>query len=171
MVYYRMLLWSKHCLPISDIHHWVIILSPIFIKHDLKSLYYKTFWYVSACDGIGTASLQMAQTVDSSNIDRFINCTKINGNLVFLITGIKGWEWLLHTLRRLASHPLHSALQLNIGYWIVGSHLTYPASLYQITSALMIQEGIHVGKKALEKPFTSWLCKRKNYTGRFNSTH
>ncbi|KAL6484318.1 hypothetical protein MHYP_G00063630 [Metynnis hypsauchen] len=43
-----------------------------------------------ACDGIGTASLQMAQTVDSSNIDKFVNCTKINGNLVFLITGIKG---------------------------------------------------------------------------------
>ncbi|KAL0963733.1 hypothetical protein UPYG_G00310210, partial [Umbra pygmaea] len=43
-----------------------------------------------ACDGIGTASLLTAQTVDSSNIDKFINCTKINGNLVFLITGIKG---------------------------------------------------------------------------------
>ncbi|KAI9538231.1 hypothetical protein NQZ68_016240 [Dissostichus eleginoides] len=43
-----------------------------------------------ACDGIGTASLQTAQTVDSSNIDQFVNCTKINGNLVFLITGIKG---------------------------------------------------------------------------------
>ncbi|KAM4561624.1 receptor tyrosine-protein kinase erbB-4 isoform 2-T2 [Fundulus diaphanus] len=43
-----------------------------------------------ACDGIGTASLQRAQTVDSSNIDKFVNCTKINGNLVFLITGIKG---------------------------------------------------------------------------------
>ncbi|KAG5833622.1 hypothetical protein ANANG_G00277840 [Anguilla anguilla] len=43
-----------------------------------------------ACDGIGTGSLQAAQTVDSSNIDKFINCTKINGNLVFLITGIKG---------------------------------------------------------------------------------
>ncbi|KAJ8352712.1 hypothetical protein SKAU_G00241880 [Synaphobranchus kaupii] len=37
-----------------------------------------------------TASLQSAQTVDSSNIDKFVNCTKINGNLVFLITGIKG---------------------------------------------------------------------------------
>ncbi|XP_016895458.1 receptor tyrosine-protein kinase erbB-4 isoform X1 [Cynoglossus semilaevis] len=43
-----------------------------------------------ACDGIGTASLQSAQTVDSNNIDKFVNCTKINGNLVFLITGIKG---------------------------------------------------------------------------------
>ncbi|XP_068613537.1 receptor tyrosine-protein kinase erbB-4-like [Brachionichthys hirsutus] len=43
-----------------------------------------------ACDGIGTDSLQTAQTVDSNNIDTFVNCTKINGNLVFLITGIKG---------------------------------------------------------------------------------
>ncbi|XP_066543333.1 receptor tyrosine-protein kinase erbB-4 isoform X1 [Amia ocellicauda] len=43
-----------------------------------------------ACDGVGTASLQAVQTVDSSNIDKFVNCTKINGNLVFLITGIKG---------------------------------------------------------------------------------
>ncbi|KAJ8350673.1 hypothetical protein SKAU_G00258030 [Synaphobranchus kaupii] len=43
-----------------------------------------------ACDGIGTGSLQATQTVDSSNIDKFVNCTKINGNLVFLITGIKG---------------------------------------------------------------------------------
>lgn len=48
------------------------------------------FGCVPACDGIGTASLQAAQTVDSSNIDKFVNCTKINGNLVFLITGIKG---------------------------------------------------------------------------------
>uniref|UniRef100_A0A6I8SHJ1 Receptor protein-tyrosine kinase n=1 Tax=Xenopus tropicalis TaxID=8364 RepID=A0A6I8SHJ1_XENTR len=42
------------------------------------------------CDGIGTGSLQSAQTVDSSNIDKFINCTKINGNLHFLVTGIDG---------------------------------------------------------------------------------
>lgn len=44
----------------------------------------------SVCDGIGTGSLQAAQTVDASNIDKFVNCTKINGNLIFLITGIKG---------------------------------------------------------------------------------
>ncbi|KAG8124657.1 hypothetical protein E2320_019991 [Naja naja] len=43
-----------------------------------------------ACDGIGTGSLMYAQTVDSSNIDKFINCTKINGNLIFLVTGIRG---------------------------------------------------------------------------------
>uniref|UniRef100_A0A8C6KM74 Receptor protein-tyrosine kinase n=1 Tax=Nothobranchius furzeri TaxID=105023 RepID=A0A8C6KM74_NOTFU len=42
------------------------------------------------CDGIGTGSLATAQTVDASNIDKFVNCTKINGNLIFLITGIKG---------------------------------------------------------------------------------
>ncbi|XP_072512816.1 receptor tyrosine-protein kinase erbB-4-like isoform X2 [Salminus brasiliensis] len=42
------------------------------------------------CDGIGTGALQMAQTVDASNIHKFVNCTKINGNLIFLITGIKG---------------------------------------------------------------------------------
>ena len=46
---------------------------------------------LSVCDGIGTGSLQTAQTVDASNIDLFVNCTKINGNLIFLITGIKGW--------------------------------------------------------------------------------
>ncbi|KAL8183831.1 UNVERIFIED_CONTAM: Receptor tyrosine-protein kinase erbB-4 [Gekko kuhli] len=31
-----------------------------------------------------------AQTVDSNNIDQFVNCTKINGNLIFLVTGIHG---------------------------------------------------------------------------------
>uniref|UniRef100_A0AAQ4P0D4 receptor protein-tyrosine kinase n=1 Tax=Gasterosteus aculeatus aculeatus TaxID=481459 RepID=A0AAQ4P0D4_GASAC len=36
---------------------------------------------LAACDGIGTASLQAAQTVDSRNIDKFVNCTKINGFL------------------------------------------------------------------------------------------
>lgn len=46
--------------------------------------------FFSVCDGIGTGSLQTAQTVDASNIDKFVNCTKINGNLIFLITGIKG---------------------------------------------------------------------------------
>ncbi|KAL0978362.1 hypothetical protein UPYG_G00169500 [Umbra pygmaea] len=37
------------------------------------------------CQGIAAG-----QTVDSQNIDRFINCTKIQGSLHFLITGIKG---------------------------------------------------------------------------------
>uniref|UniRef100_A0A673Z8T4 Receptor protein-tyrosine kinase n=1 Tax=Salmo trutta TaxID=8032 RepID=A0A673Z8T4_SALTR len=40
-----------------------------------------------ACQGTGTPS---RQTVDSQNIDSFINCTKIQGSLHFLVTGIKG---------------------------------------------------------------------------------
>uniref|UniRef100_A0A3B4BWY3 Receptor protein-tyrosine kinase n=1 Tax=Pygocentrus nattereri TaxID=42514 RepID=A0A3B4BWY3_PYGNA len=39
------------------------------------------------CEGTGAAN---RQTVDSKNIDSFINCTKIQGSLHFLITGIKG---------------------------------------------------------------------------------
>nr|XP_023836880.1 receptor tyrosine-protein kinase erbB-4-like [Salvelinus alpinus] len=58
-----------------------------------------------ACDGIGTASLQSAQTVDSSNIDKFTNCTKINGNLVFLITGIKGDVY--HNIKALEPEKLN----------------------------------------------------------------
>ncbi|XP_051985705.1 receptor tyrosine-protein kinase erbB-3a [Xyrauchen texanus] len=43
-----------------------------------------------ACVGTGTPS---RQTVDSQNIDSFINCTKIQGSLHFLVTGIKGDEY------------------------------------------------------------------------------
>uniref|UniRef100_A0A673MID9 Receptor protein-tyrosine kinase n=1 Tax=Sinocyclocheilus rhinocerous TaxID=307959 RepID=A0A673MID9_9TELE len=39
------------------------------------------------CEGTGASH---RQTVDSSNIDSFINCTKIQGSLHFLILGIKG---------------------------------------------------------------------------------
>lgn len=44
----------------------------------------------SACDGFGTKSIMSAQNMDSSSIDKFINCTKIHGNLIFLVTGIHG---------------------------------------------------------------------------------
>ncbi|KAM9455172.1 receptor tyrosine-protein kinase erbB-4-like [Clarias gariepinus] len=74
------------------------------------------------CDGIGTGSLHTAQTVDSSNIDKFINCTKINGNLVFLITGIKGD--MFHGIRALDPERLSVFLTvkeitgfLNIQSW------------------------------------------------------
>ncbi|KAM4587898.1 receptor tyrosine-protein kinase erbB-3a [Odontesthes bonariensis] len=43
-----------------------------------------------ACLGTGS---QNRQTVDASNIDSFINCTKIQGSLHFLVTGIKGDEY------------------------------------------------------------------------------
>ncbi|XP_066064943.1 LOW QUALITY PROTEIN: receptor tyrosine-protein kinase erbB-3 [Chamaea fasciata] len=44
-----------------------------------------------ACEGTGAGS--RFQTVDSSNIDTFVNCTKILGNLDFLITGLEGDPW------------------------------------------------------------------------------
>uniref|UniRef100_A0A8C6MA02 receptor protein-tyrosine kinase n=1 Tax=Nothobranchius furzeri TaxID=105023 RepID=A0A8C6MA02_NOTFU len=40
------------------------------------------------CEGTGA---EHRQTVDSSNIDSFINCTKIQGSLHFLVTGILGY--------------------------------------------------------------------------------
>lgn len=39
------------------------------------------------CKGTGAEN---RQTVDASNIDSFINCTKIQGSLHFLVTGILG---------------------------------------------------------------------------------
>ncbi|CAM5090277.1 unnamed protein product [Natator depressus] len=58
-----------------------------------------------ACDGIGTGSLTSAQTVDSNNIDKFINCTKINGNLIFLVTGIHGDPY--HTIAAMDPEKLN----------------------------------------------------------------
>ncbi|XP_077429278.1 receptor tyrosine-protein kinase erbB-3a isoform X1 [Vanacampus margaritifer] len=43
-----------------------------------------------ACRGTGT---QNRQTVDALNIDSFINCTKIQGSLHFLVTGIDGDDY------------------------------------------------------------------------------
>uniref|UniRef100_A0A8C9G551 Receptor protein-tyrosine kinase n=1 Tax=Pavo cristatus TaxID=9049 RepID=A0A8C9G551_PAVCR len=60
---------------------------------------------LAACDGIGTGSLVSAQTVDSSNIDKFINCTKINGNLIFLVTGIHGDPY--HTIAAINPEKLN----------------------------------------------------------------
>uniref|UniRef100_A0A1A7X1Q7 Receptor protein-tyrosine kinase n=1 Tax=Iconisemion striatum TaxID=60296 RepID=A0A1A7X1Q7_9TELE len=42
------------------------------------------------CEGTGA---EHRQTVDSSNIDSFINCTKIQGSLHFLVTGIHGDDY------------------------------------------------------------------------------
>ncbi|KAM9859780.1 receptor tyrosine-protein kinase erbB-3a [Aulostomus maculatus] len=43
-----------------------------------------------ACHGTGTPT---RQTVDALNIDSFINCTKIQGSLHFLVTGIQGDDY------------------------------------------------------------------------------
>ncbi|XP_063808696.1 receptor tyrosine-protein kinase erbB-3 [Pseudophryne corroboree] len=45
-----------------------------------------------ACEGTGLGSKY--QTVDSSNIYKFVNCTKILGNLDFLTIGLDGDEWM-----------------------------------------------------------------------------
>ncbi|XP_073470075.1 receptor tyrosine-protein kinase erbB-3 [Aquarana catesbeiana] len=45
-----------------------------------------------ACEGTGPGSKY--QTVDSSNIDKFVNCTKILGNLDFLTIGLDGDVWM-----------------------------------------------------------------------------
>ncbi|XP_017271404.1 receptor tyrosine-protein kinase erbB-3a isoform X2 [Kryptolebias marmoratus] len=42
------------------------------------------------CPGIGAEGGPPGDTVDATNIDRFINCTKIEGSLQFLVTGIEG---------------------------------------------------------------------------------
>lgn len=48
--------------------------------------------------------------MDSSNIDGFVNCTKILGNLDFLITGLNGLE-ILPSLPVPPPHPSpHSSL-------------------------------------------------------------
>ncbi|KAK2102023.1 Receptor tyrosine-protein kinase erbB-3 [Saguinus oedipus] len=78
-----------------------------------------------ACEGTGSGS--RFQTVDSSNIDGFVNCTKILGNLDFLITGLngnqsreilvcyKGPERMLNTSSIEALGPLRDIFeQLNI---------------------------------------------------------
>ncbi|KAG8129304.1 hypothetical protein E2320_015983, partial [Naja naja] len=56
-----------------------------------------------ACEGTGIGSKY--QTVDSSNIHRFINCTKILGNLDFLITGLEGDPW--HNINALDPEKLN----------------------------------------------------------------
>uniref|UniRef100_A0A3Q3XSG2 receptor protein-tyrosine kinase n=1 Tax=Mola mola TaxID=94237 RepID=A0A3Q3XSG2_MOLML len=43
-----------------------------------------------SCHGTGSTT---RQTVDALNIDSFINCTKIQGSLHFLVTGIKGDDY------------------------------------------------------------------------------
>lgn len=57
-----------------------------------SNLHWASFLF-AACEGTGSGS--RFQTVDSSNIDGFVNCTKILGNLDFLITGLNGLDILL----------------------------------------------------------------------------
>ncbi|XP_072431767.1 epidermal growth factor receptor isoform X1 [Chiloscyllium punctatum] len=42
------------------------------------------------CNGLGTPAFKGAISINSSNIDSFKNCTKINGNVIFLSVAFKG---------------------------------------------------------------------------------
>ncbi|KAM8980771.1 LOW QUALITY PROTEIN: receptor tyrosine-protein kinase erbB-3-like [Sarcophilus harrisii] len=109
-----------------------------------------------ACEGTGSGS--RFQTVDSSNIDGFVNCTKILGNLDFLITGLKGDPW--HNIPALDPEKL-SVFQtvreitgyLNIQSWpphmhnfSVFSNLTTIGgrSLYNLGFSLLIMKNLNV---------------------------
>lgn len=44
----------------------------------------------SACDGVGVGALVNTIAVNVSNIESFRNCTKVNGDLVFIGTSFTG---------------------------------------------------------------------------------
>ncbi|KPP72367.1 receptor tyrosine-protein kinase erbB-3-like [Scleropages formosus] len=65
------------------------------------------------CTGTGAID---RQTVDSTNIDSFINCTKIQGSLHFLSTGINGgFSLVVMRLPSLTSLGLRSLCEINDG--------------------------------------------------------
>uniref|UniRef100_A0A8C3BZD6 receptor protein-tyrosine kinase n=1 Tax=Cairina moschata TaxID=8855 RepID=A0A8C3BZD6_CAIMO len=68
-----------------------------------------------ACEGTGAGSKY--QTVDSSNIDTFVNCTKILGNLDFLITGLegRGFSLLIMKNENVTSLGLRSLREVSAG--------------------------------------------------------
>uniref|UniRef100_A0AAQ4Q005 receptor protein-tyrosine kinase n=1 Tax=Gasterosteus aculeatus aculeatus TaxID=481459 RepID=A0AAQ4Q005_GASAC len=68
------------------------------------------------CTDICPKGKAQTNTVDSRNIDKFVNCTKINGNLVFLITGIKGGISLLVLKQQsISSLQLRSLREISAG--------------------------------------------------------
>uniref|UniRef100_A0A6I8P4Y4 Receptor protein-tyrosine kinase n=1 Tax=Ornithorhynchus anatinus TaxID=9258 RepID=A0A6I8P4Y4_ORNAN len=110
-----------------------------------------------ACEGTGSGS--RFQTVDSSNIDRFVNCTKILGNLDFLVTGLQGSvtpQVLTPTLpvnQSVVFTELHVQSYLNIQSWpphmhnfSVFSNLTTIGgrSLYNRGFSLLIMKNANV---------------------------
>uniref|UniRef100_A0A673LKL0 Receptor protein-tyrosine kinase n=1 Tax=Sinocyclocheilus rhinocerous TaxID=307959 RepID=A0A673LKL0_9TELE len=73
----------SHC-PSKNKHN---LLHDHLCVFSIITVFSLVFSLCAACVGTGTLS---RQTVDSQNIDSFINCTKIQGSLHFLVTGIKG---------------------------------------------------------------------------------
>ncbi|CAB1336717.1 unnamed protein product, partial [Coregonus sp. 'balchen'] len=76
-----------------------------------------------SCEGTGP---EHRQTVDSSNIDSFINCTKIQGSLHFLVTGILGrFSLMIMRVPSITSLGLRSLREISDG----NVYLTHNANL------------------------------------------
>lgn len=128
-----------------------IIYLKVFIKHDLKSLklLYTVFWFTlqHAMGSVLLAFRQLKPSTPATSTD-LSTAPRSTETWCSSSQALKGESGFFTTsIDSSTSQPLHSSLQLNIGYWIVGSHLTYAASFYEITSALMMLEGINVEEK------------------------
>ncbi|XP_068935197.1 receptor tyrosine-protein kinase erbB-3 isoform X1 [Petaurus breviceps papuanus] len=109
-----------------------------------------------ACEGTGSGS--RFQTVDSSNIDGFVNCTKILGNLDFLITGLQGDPWhnipaldpeklnVFQTVREITGYLNIQSWPPHMHNFSVFSNLTTIGgrSLYNRGFSLLIMKNVNV---------------------------
>nr|XP_020845732.1 receptor tyrosine-protein kinase erbB-3-like [Phascolarctos cinereus] len=109
-----------------------------------------------ACEGTGSGS--RFQTVDSSNIGKFVNCTKILGNLDFLITGPKGDPWhnipaldpeklnVFQTVREITGYLNIQSWPPHMHNFSVFSNLTTIGgrSLYNRGFSLLIMKNVNV---------------------------
>lgn len=50
----------------------------------------RSWFFSAACDGIGVGSLVNTIAVNASNIDSFKNCTKIKGDIIFIMASFSG---------------------------------------------------------------------------------
>ncbi|XP_067385945.1 receptor tyrosine-protein kinase erbB-3 isoform X2 [Emydura macquarii macquarii] len=110
-----------------------------------------------ACEGTGAGS--KFQTVDSSNIDRFINCTKILGNLDFLITGLEGDPW--HNISALDPEKLNifQTVREITGYLNIQS---WPKHMYNFS---VFSNLITIGGRSLyNRGFSLLIMKNLNVT-------
>uniref|UniRef100_A0A8C3P4R7 Receptor protein-tyrosine kinase n=1 Tax=Chrysemys picta bellii TaxID=8478 RepID=A0A8C3P4R7_CHRPI len=110
-----------------------------------------------ACEGTGTGNKY--QTVDSSNIDRFVNCTKILGNLDFLITGLNGDPW--HNISALDPEKLNvfRTVREITGYLNIQS---WPKHMYNFS---VFSNLVTIGGRSLyNRGFSLLIMKNLNVT-------
>ncbi|XP_042310787.1 LOW QUALITY PROTEIN: receptor tyrosine-protein kinase erbB-3 [Sceloporus undulatus] len=116
-----------------------------------------------ACEGTGTGSKY--QTVDSSNIHNFINCTKILGNLDFLITGLEGDPW--HNISALDPEKLNifRTVQEITGYLNIQSWPKHMQDFSVFSNLVTIG-----GRSLYNRGFSLLIMKNMNVTSlRFSS--